>query len=179
MSESSNGQYSRSSTKKRSPGNSIVHVYSMSINENLNPGDLNTRIGAEGTTVGQCDIKDTSASDMGGVEVGCPSPSSLGAGLREEPEDLNEKGQVDSSSRMSHASSPSTSSISSYLCSTLSQLPSHFNNNGKSRNRNVMARGVSFLSFYVFTEYLCNAKPLCRYVSVFVCFGFIPEVGMA
>ncbi|KAK3553155.1 hypothetical protein QTP86_031729 [Hemibagrus guttatus] len=129
VSESSNSNYILSSTKKRSPENSIVSVYSMSINGNLNHGELNTRIGTEGTNVGRYDCKDTSASDMGGVEEGCPTPSSPGAGLRDELEELNEKGRVHSSSRMSHANSSSTSSISSYLCSTLSQLPSHFSTN--------------------------------------------------
>ncbi|XP_026999559.1 myosin phosphatase Rho-interacting protein isoform X2 [Tachysurus fulvidraco] len=128
---------SRSTTKKRSPELSTGSVYSMSINESVYCGDLNTLVGAEATNVNRCDGEDTSGSDLGGVEVGCPIPSSPEAGLPEEPEELNEKGGVCSSSRMSHASSPNTSFISSYLCSTLSHLPSHFSTNATKRREGI------------------------------------------
>ncbi|KAB5553764.1 hypothetical protein PHYPO_G00042400 [Pangasianodon hypophthalmus] len=75
---------------------------------------------------------------MEGVEVGCPLSSSPGAGHHKEPKELNGKGGVHSSSRMSRANSSNTSSSSSYLFSTLSQLPTHFSTNGKSKNRNAM-----------------------------------------
>ncbi|MCJ8739141.1 hypothetical protein PDJAM_G00043770 [Pangasius djambal] len=131
------------STKKRSPDNSRT-TSSISIKQSVNIGDVNTRIGAEGISVGRCGSKDTSGSDMGGVEVGCPLSSSPGAGHHEEPKELSGKGGVHSSSRMKRANSPDTSSISSYLFSTLSQLPTHFSTNA-AKSREGIESGYSSL----------------------------------
>lgn len=143
LSASSNSNYilntscssNRSITKERSPGNSIDGVYGVC--DDI--GDLNTSIGAENISVGRYCSKETSGSDMGGVELGSPPSSSPGAELQEDPEELNGKEGVQLSSRMSHTDCPSTSSvISSYLDSTLSQLPAYFSTNGKSKNRNAV-----------------------------------------
>lgn len=139
MSNGSNSEYilntscssgSRSTTKKRSPENCRT--------TGVNIGDLNTRIGAEGINVCRRDSIDTSGSDIGCVEVGCPLPSSPRAGLQEKHEELHGKGGVHSSNRTSHANAPNSSSMSSYIFSTLGQLPAHFSTNGKSKNMNAM-----------------------------------------
>ncbi|XP_046722345.1 myosin phosphatase Rho-interacting protein isoform X3 [Silurus meridionalis] len=130
---------SRSSTKKGGPENSKTttsnySLSSMDIKQNGNIGDVHTRIGAEGFSVGHCGSKDTSGSGLEGVEVGPPLSSSPGAGLQEEPEELDGNAEVQSSSRMSHTNSLHTSSITSDLFSLLSQLPAHISTNAaKSR----------------------------------------------
>lgn len=104
----------------------------------------------------------TSGSDMGGVEAGSSLLSSPGAGLLEDPVQISGKGGLHSSSRTSHANSLNTSSvISSYLFSTLTQLPAHFSTNGKSNNRNVMkCNGQVGFFFFIFAMYFRGCQLL-------------------